>query len=109
MLRHHGGERAAGGIARDCDAIAIDLQCVRFGPDPVEGRERVLNGERITVLRRETVVDRHDGPARARREAAADRIMRLHAADDEATAVEIQQQRPWRMRLGAVYAQTLAA
>ena len=83
--RCHGGEVPARAVASDPDAVGVDSELGRVVHRPAKAGPCVLHRRLEAVLRREAVVDR--AARAARRERAAEQIMRLETADHPAVSV----------------------
>ena len=88
-LSDHRGECPAGRIARYDDAIGVEAERDGLARHPAIGGECIVHRGREFVLRRQPVIDRHDGAPRARAEIAAGEIVAFQAADDPAAAMVI--------------------
>src|SRR6266513_2672701 len=85
---HRGGEVAAGTVAGDGEARAVDIEFLAVCGDEGQRVVTVLQTRRKWELGREAIVDRHDHTTRTRGERARRRIVRVEIADDPTAAVE---------------------
>ena len=91
--RNDGRQVAPGTVASDRQPRGIDPEPSRVLAHPPRGRDGVLDGGWELVLRRESVVDRHDNAARRVGQRAAYLVVALQIADDPAPAVEVHERR----------------
>ena len=86
-----GSEEGACAFADEDDAAGVDAECVRVGHKILQGREAVLHGRRVGMLRRETVVHAEGAEAEVGGEERHDRTADgIDGTRNAAAAVEIQ-------------------
>ena len=91
-LGHDRRQVAAGRVTADDDRHVAPGDVGEVGVDPLEGGVGVVDGDRVAVLRRQAVVDEHDGAAGPRGELAAEGVELVEvAADDPAATVVVDE------------------
>ena len=80
-------------VATDGDPFRIDVERLRIGKHPSSGSDRVFNGRRKLVFRRETIVYRQHGTPAGIRKAPAKNVMRFQVAENPSAAVKEHQPR----------------
>ena len=90
-LRDDRRQRAAAGIAADADAGGVEPEGARPAKDMARRDERIADRRGKLVLRRQPIVDRDDAAPGLVRQRAAQGVVRLEAACDEAAAVKIDE------------------
>ena len=93
LVAQHGGKVAAGAVAADRDARRVDAVICRPRLERLPHEQRILDGRRERMLRRQRVIDREHPAIRPGGQAAAGPVVGVQAADGPATAVEPDQQR----------------
>ena len=97
LIRHSGRSRqrqiAAGAIARDHHLTIIGRECIEVIDDPARCGHGIFMGSREGVLRRQTIIYRHDRAPRFRGYQQAKGMMGIEVADSPAAAVKINHQR----------------
>ena len=88
-LADDGGDVAAGTPAGNRQLSGHAAQLVGVGGDPLHCGETVVGRRREASLGRVAVVDRHDDRVRLDAQVAAERIVRVVAAEHPAAAVEV--------------------
>src|SRR5580700_6005268 len=88
---HHRGEIAAGAVAADGEALAVDAEGYGLPRDPRSRREAILDRCRKFVFRSEAVIDRDDDASRPIGKMAAEAVMGVEIADDPAAAMEVDE------------------
>ncbi len=104
----HGDARrqgAARAVAGEHDRQAVDVGIGQAAGDRrLRDRETILEGGGREMFRGEAVIDRDDGRPRLGREPGGDDVVAVERAEDEAAAVEIENQ-PGRRRRAAIEAE----
>ena len=97
FIRHsgRGGQRqvAPSAIPREYHLAVVGRECVEVIDDPARCGHGIFMGSREGVLRRQTVIDRHDRAPRFRGQQQAKGMMGIEVADRPAAAVKINHQR----------------
>ena len=103
IARLHGAarcQRAAGAVTAHGDAFRIQAEHGTMFMQPGQAVPGILESHRELVFRAEPVIDRYHGAAAVLRQRAAQRVMRIHAADQKAAAMEEQQHRQHALLFG---------